>query len=252
MLSGTPHPGEHGFTLIEVLVSMLAGVIVTGALFAILDLSLSQSTRIRNETYATQVGRTAMTQIVDELDTACYYEDVAPVQEASTPTKLVFVDAVGKQGLLPEGYLREITLEGTTLQERAWRSLGTSSWPKFEFNTANAPTSTRQLATNVSVSPSAPAPTGLFRYFKYAESTREGESEGTNSIERSPPLQVEAATQTIGKQAADVAAVEVRFTAAGSTTTSAQLERSIEVSNLVNFSFTVPRTEAVLQDVPCA
>ena len=38
--------GERGFSLLELLVAMAAGIVVTGALLAILEVSLRQETQI--------------------------------------------------------------------------------------------------------------------------------------------------------------------------------------------------------------
>src|ERR1700690_1588251 len=83
----------RGFTLIEVLVAMVTGIIVTGALFAILEVSTRQAARVSEVAQATQVGRTAMTHVVDELHSACLSNGFTPVKPVTTATKLVFVNA---------------------------------------------------------------------------------------------------------------------------------------------------------------
>ena len=71
---------------------MVTGVIVTGALFAILDFSVRQSSRLSGVAQATQTGRVAMTRIVDELHSSCICRRLPPVIEGSTPSKLIFVN----------------------------------------------------------------------------------------------------------------------------------------------------------------
>ena len=83
---------RSGFTLVETIVAMVTGVIVTGALFAILEVSTRQSAHLSNVSQATQISRNAMTKVVDQLRSACLSSGFTPVIEKSTPNKLVFVN----------------------------------------------------------------------------------------------------------------------------------------------------------------
>ena len=86
----------------ELVVAMAAGIVVTGALFAILDVSLHQSARITDKVQADQLGRTAMTAMTDELHSACIAPEVTPVQAESSGTELRFVTAYGKEAVLEQ------------------------------------------------------------------------------------------------------------------------------------------------------
>ena len=77
---------------------MVTGIIVTGALFAILEFSVHQSSRLSGVAQATQVSRTAMTRIVDELHSACLSTGFTPrPRRRSAPTKLIFVNGYNEK-----------------------------------------------------------------------------------------------------------------------------------------------------------
>jgi len=75
---------ERGFTLIELLVAMIAGLVLTGALLAILEISLRQTTRLSDRVQADRGGRTAMSNIVDELHSSCTGFGSTAIQIPST------------------------------------------------------------------------------------------------------------------------------------------------------------------------
>jgi prepilin-type N-terminal cleavage/methylation domain-containing protein len=77
---------ERGFTLIELLVAMIAGLVLTGALLAILEISLRQTTRLTDRVQVDRSGRTAMNSIVDELHSSCTGFGATAIQlPSSTP-----------------------------------------------------------------------------------------------------------------------------------------------------------------------
>ncbi len=57
---------------------MVTGIIVTGALFAVLEVSMRQTARITDIAQANQLGRTTMTHMVDELHSACIAAEQEP------------------------------------------------------------------------------------------------------------------------------------------------------------------------------
>jgi prepilin-type N-terminal cleavage/methylation domain-containing protein len=93
---------DDGFTLIELLVAMIAGLVVTTAAFGLLQIATEQTSRATDYVQASQLGRTAMSHVVDELNSACLAENATPVGEESGREELYFVTAFsGKTEIQP-------------------------------------------------------------------------------------------------------------------------------------------------------
>lgn len=75
---------ERGFTLIEMLVAMIAGLVLTGALLAILEISLRQTTRLTDRVQVDRSGRTVMNNVVDQLHSSCTGFGATAIQVPST------------------------------------------------------------------------------------------------------------------------------------------------------------------------
>lgn len=96
---------EAGFTLVELLVAMTAGLVIVFAAFALVDLSITQGSRVSDRTAATGASQSAMAHLDRELNSGCLTGDVSPIQGATaagiTPivnsdaNDLVFVTGVG-------------------------------------------------------------------------------------------------------------------------------------------------------------
>jgi len=192
MLSrGRPAPpslrSSGGFTLIELLVAMICGLIVTGALLAILEISLRQETRISDRVQADRRGRTALNVVLDELHSACTGFGSTAIQAPST-TPTAPLETTGPKNLwFLSGYgnatsgaasLETITLHDVvwtpasagaqigTLKDLTFAGTGTSpNWVFPALTEANAKATV--LATNV-----VPLETStLFHYSRYDTSS---------------------------------------------------------------------------------
>jgi prepilin-type N-terminal cleavage/methylation domain-containing protein len=148
---------ERGFTLVELLVVMVAGVVVSSALFMIVDVTLHQTTRTFSRVDASQRARTAMETIEQELHSACYANDAFPVI-AGTPTSISFWSQYGSgPNLTPTKHT--IALDTTTgdLTDSTYTTSGTSP----NWVAASTASRVNTLLTNVTQAPS----TAVFSYY---------------------------------------------------------------------------------------
>jgi Tfp pilus assembly protein PilW len=183
--------GERGFSLLELLVAMAAGIVVTGALLAILEVSLRQETRISDRVQADRIGRTALTNMLDELHSSCTGFGSTAIQAPSTtPTSplastgslnLWFLTAYGssESGAAAVKGVTEHdinwTFTGTsktgaqlgTLTDYAWNSTGgeppSSAWTFNSTLSTITAEKVRVLAKNVVPKESST----LFHYYQY-------------------------------------------------------------------------------------
>ena len=257
---------QRGFTLVETLVAMLTGIIVTGALFAILEFSVRQASYISQTAQASQVSRTAMTHIVDELHSACLSPDFAPVQKGSSSTMLIFQNGYSEEAEVPGAYtssggttkkrtegVRQDTIEWEEgkgyLVDKVAPGTGAEAENKFPVGAAT----TVRLATNVSQGEVKGEKVAIFRYYKYALTPSTSTTAAASSLEEMPLAKGATLTE---EQADKVAAVEIRFKT-GSYTKEGKVSKTQEAtipSELVSqttFAFSAPNSEATIAVEPC-
>lgn len=182
--------GESGFTLIEMLVAILTGMIVMGATFSIMDISLSQSARIADRVSADQRGRIAMEKILLELHSSCVSIGANPIQPGSEGARIKFLSQTGPEPSFATMTKHEIFLEEGTLKDYSYKNTGGSEATKWTFLGA-IPTTTTLLT---GVSQSAEGVTPVFEYFKYETA---GEKKGQLSTTPLPvPLGIPEAKAT--------------------------------------------------------
>jgi Tfp pilus assembly protein PilV len=255
MLRATEHNarptpcGEDGFTLIELLVAMLCAMVVTGALFLILQVALHQTARVTGRTEATQLGRTTMTRIVDELHSSCIGKAVTPIRARSTATNLWFIAGVGTQAVPTEVYEHKISYSASehSLTDETWASTG-GIWPTLTFpETATMPTPAKKTRIGEYIYPtneSGGKPV-IFQYYSYATSTNTANAVSTLNTEALKP----ETGEELGGNATKAAAVRIAFTA--SAPYYKQYNPTIELSSQVTFAFSVPSAETPIVAVPC-
>jgi type II secretory pathway pseudopilin PulG len=204
---------EHGFTLVELLVAMVSGMVVIIATLSILDISIGQSARITERVDADQRGRLALEKVMLELHSSCIADPFTPVQEGSTATAIGFISQAGGQASFTTVTKHQIKLEGAKLTDASFVS------NPLEGTTITFPgsaTKTETLLTGVSQSKEAGEKVvPLFKYYKY-----EG-SELAKTEETTPLSKADAAA---------TAEVTVSFTTAPSSGRT-QADRTVDLTN---------------------
>jgi prepilin-type N-terminal cleavage/methylation domain-containing protein len=252
----SPTGGESGFTLIEVLVAIVLGVIVSGALFAILEVSLHQTARINDRVQATQLGRTSMTKVIDNLHSACLSREFAPVNGKSSGSVLRFATGFSEKAVIEpsETFEHEVIWNGVypgggTLVDKTYNANAATSWPSFTYVEPAA--KTERISENVYAETRAGKEVPIFQYYEYSVTPSAGGVEAPTSTLTQIPLKAGEKLEAKGKAvAASVAAVQVTLSQAPADNNLA-LSRSAEFSNLVTFAFASPASEATITDGPC-
>lgn len=262
---------ERGFTLIELLVSMITAVVVSGALLSILNISLGQTTLISDKVQANQLGRTAMTRIIDELHSSCLSPGFTPIKEKSSESELRFVNAYSKEAVIPNAKEAKTTGTGVfahqivwspsakTLTDYTYKSTSgegsEAKLPEITTTHVNAtPTSGVLLASNVTQteeknSKGEVVKVPIFQYYKYAEESTSSSSTPVGTLvpieEQYLPLKAEKENS-----AEEVASVLVSFRVApvdGKT----ERDQYIDLSNQATLAFSAPNAETPIKDSPC-
>jgi Tfp pilus assembly protein PilW len=246
---------QLGFSLVEVLVAILMGVIVIGATMAILTVALHQNVLLNDRVQSNQASRTTMTKVVNALHSACLAPGFTPVQEKSTGSKLIFVNAYSSIAAIPsasesvsEGAYRHeleyVSGSNGKLVDKAYPSTSVASWPEITFSgTASKTTVLGEHVSQVTT----PVLTPVFQYYKYAEkSTVASENAAIGTLELvTPPA--EGLKPTAAKE---VASVLVSFNTKPRDNDT-RSSRSVSLSNQVTFALSAPAAETPVLAAPC-
>jgi len=178
---------EDGFTLVEMLVAMVAGIVVVGALVALLTISLDQETQITDRVQDDRAGRSAMNVIVEELRSSCTGFGAVAIQAPST-TPVSPLAAIGPQNLwflsaYGNSTSGEASVERVVEHDITWSSTKTSNTgkslgtlydysfvgsgepPNWLFGTLSTVNATKRVTLATNVVPSAT--NTIFQYWRY-------------------------------------------------------------------------------------
>jgi Tfp pilus assembly protein PilW len=155
---------ESGTTLVELMVALMTGLVIISALTMVILTTLHGTNRVSARVHATQRARLAVTQLMEELHSACVMPEIAPIKEGSEGNKLRFVHQTGS-AVAPTPVLSEIIYSGGTLTQSDFASTGGTS-PNWTFS--KTASSTKTLLTDVSPTPPS---SSIFSYYAYSGGT---------------------------------------------------------------------------------
>lgn len=170
---------EGGFTLIELLVVMVTGVLVTSALFTILDVTLRQTTRTFSRVDATQRARTALETIEQELHSSCIANDAAPIIDGSSATSVSFWNQYGMAAA-------PVPVKHTIAFNSSAGTLVDSTYPVTPPDDQIPPWTASSTASRVNTLLTNVAQSGSTPVFQYFALSSDGSSNVSSAV--TPPL----------------------------------------------------------------
>jgi hypothetical protein len=162
MLSVPGGEREHGFTLIELVVAMAAGIGVILALTTLIISVLHDTRQTYSRIDATRQTRLALSGIENELDSACVgtgtNQSLAPIQAGSDAETLDFLSYTGTV-VNPTPLWHELHFAAGALTDTTYAVTGSAgAWARGALQ------ATRTVLDNVTTQPGIP----FFQYFAYA------------------------------------------------------------------------------------
>jgi hypothetical protein len=234
----------------ELLVAMLTGLVVSGALFAILEVSLHQTSRLADRVEADQTGRVVMTRIIDALHSTCISPEFRPIQFGSSKTELRFVAAYSNEATIPISAVAEHRIfwekesgkTTGTLTDDARPATG-GSWPKYTFTGTFTVT---HLGSNIA-EVEENKETMIFQYHRYALSSSSEVEKQLTPLSTLEPKQLPMKTSLEAEEAASVLVRFVAYPSNGNTASN----RGVDLRNQITLAMSAPSSETPIEAVPC-
>jgi hypothetical protein len=251
---------------------MVTGVVVTGALLAIMQFAVEQTSRISQVAQASQVSRGSMAHIVDQLHSACLSPGFSPVQEGSSMTKLIFWNGYSEEAEVPSVYTSKggstgTKTEGARLDTIEWEEgsgllidktqLATGTEASGEYQPSKTVTTTR-LSEHVSsekwINPvTKKEEPSIFRYYEYAPTSTTNTTEAAATLKE---MNLTAGKKMTAAEAGKVASVLVEYkTAPGDKEvklgTASESGEAVTLSSQTTFAFSAPNSESAIEAGPC-
>jgi type II secretory pathway pseudopilin PulG len=158
---------ERGYTVIELLVATIVGVIVLLATFAIFDSALLAQNRVDDRTDSIARGRTAMEQIVQQLRSQVCLGPGLPAIEYGDQDEVRFYADLADTNFVPER--RVLTFDGSALTQSDYAGSASGGSPPYTFSAA--PTRTRTILDRMAPDSQGGAPIPFFTYYSFDGST---------------------------------------------------------------------------------
>lgn len=153
--------GDDGFSLTELLVSIVIGMIVVFAIIQLLDTSLSLSRTTQQRIDSAQRGRLALDLVARELRAQTCLSSTEPALVAAADSDITFYINLGAPTAVPERH--QIALESGDLVLRRWVGVRAAVGVTPSVTYPVAPSITTTLLENVRTVGSTP----LLRYYAW-------------------------------------------------------------------------------------
>lgn len=173
----SPRPSlasEQGFTMIELLVAISMGIVISLAAFSFLGFATSDVSRINERVHIDQTARTTLENIVLELHSACVTPSVVPIIPGSTSESIKFISEAGTGSALSSVHEHEIIYEaakGATkgkLVEKTYLNTPPPTGKEApEYSFPKTASTTKRLLTGITQSESGGKKVPIFLYYRY-------------------------------------------------------------------------------------
>jgi prepilin-type N-terminal cleavage/methylation domain-containing protein len=167
------HAEQSGFTLPELLTSIVIGMIVIMAAFMLLDRAVTGSAQIADRADASQRGRVAMEEITQRLRSEVCLGDAQPIVSAADDAITFYTNLSSNPNAAQKRTLRYVASE-----KRLYEDIytGTGTFPALTF--PSSPNTTRELVRPIVQATKKVGTTTVtlpfFRYYKYTPNTTTG------------------------------------------------------------------------------
>jgi prepilin-type N-terminal cleavage/methylation domain-containing protein len=161
---------ESGFSLTELLVALVIGMIVLLASFMLLDRTISASGQIADRTEALQRGRLAMEQITRQLRSQVCVGNTVPMVAGTATSVTFYADLSDASGTTP---IKKRTLSYDTSTDTISESVvtGAGTYPALTFTGA---ATTTPVLTKVEQIMDGSTARPVFRYYGFTVGTTNG------------------------------------------------------------------------------
>lgn len=168
---------DDGFSLIELLTSMVLGTIVLGTMSLVFIRTTTATTEAQNRIETTQAGRGAidhMTQLLDSqtclLSKDAEFNPIStpPIVDGTTTSVTFYADKnPSDSSVSPDKYMFSYSASAKTITETRWDAIGTE--PSLKY--ATQPTSVKILVSNITQARDAGnAQQPVFSYYTFPTS----------------------------------------------------------------------------------
>lgn len=192
-------------TLIELLIGLVVGLVITLAAFTLLEFTTNDVSRITARTHATQNARVEIENLMLQLHSSCVAYQINPVLVNSNANELKFVSETSPlnasnepASAITKARLHKIIFtpaSGKTegvLTEQSWPSTGEAVAGVFPFAEGSPPTE-RRLLKGVSRTVEKALEVPVFQYYRYYRESDAGAKLGQfNPTPISPSTVIEA------------------------------------------------------------